>query len=88
MKIVAVKCPACYGAGKNSLLDMKCMWCEGKKRLRRADALRYADHLVTLGVGGYICGDHDLDDQKQMLRKADKICRTFGVPIISPGHVR
>lgn len=85
----AIKCPSCKGSGKFRLYpDWRCLWCDGKKKLRKIDALRYADQLVTLGVGGYICGDHDLEDQKKMLRESDAICRAFGAEIIAPNYAR
>jgi len=81
-KVVAIKCPSCKGTGKFSLADeMKCMWCNGKKKLRRADALRFARQTTMLATGGYICGDHDWNDRKEMLQEADAICAAFKVEI-------
>ena len=88
MKVVAIKCPSCKGSGKFMSLKFTCLWCKGELKLRKAAALRFADQLVTLGVGGFICGDHDIADQKKMLREADQICKLFSEPVIAPEYVR
>lgn len=88
-KIVAIKCPSCNGSGKfMSTNTIKCLWCAGVKKIRKKSALQYANHLVTLGIGGFICGDHDLSDQKKMLREADAICSAFGEKTFSPESAR
>lgn len=88
-KIVAIKCPSCNGSGTfMSESTIKCMWCKGVKKIRKNDALRFANHLVTLGIGGFICGDHDLADQKRMLKEADAICTAFDAPRFSPHSAR
>lgn len=86
-KVVAIKCPSCGGT-RRSILGIECLWCSGTGRLRRDEALEYADQLVTIAIGGFVCGDHDWNDRGTMLAKADAICKTFGVPRFSPESAR
>jgi len=88
LKIVAVKCPSCEGSGKFMAERFSCLWCKGKKKLRERDALRYADQLVTLAVGGYVCGDLDWKDRKEMLVKADALCAAFKRPVFGAEYTR
>lgn len=88
-RVVAIKCPSCKGSGLfMHMARISCMWCKGVKKLRKNEALRFANNLVTLGIGGYICGDHDLPDQKKMLRESDRICKIFGAKVFEPNAAR
>jgi hypothetical protein len=87
-RIVAIKCPSCKGSGKFMGASFACLWCKGAKKLRRDDALRYANQSVTLAVGGYITGDLDWKERGEMLADADAITSTFGVSKFCPEAAR
>lgn len=84
-RIVAVLCPCCEGSGKARLFDMKCQWCVGSGRVAPPVALRYAGWLDAIATGGFLAGDHDLADAKQMHRAADDV-RAF-VGRLAPGAI-
>lgn len=78
-RITKIICPSCEGTGDCDLFStpnghVACLWCAGTRRLMVAEAVRYADHIYMLGVGGYICGDHDLADADRMKAKAEAVC--------------
>lgn len=77
MKITKCKCPSCKGTGKG--LFGTCMWCRGELKLTKADAIRWAEHVYMLGVGGYICGDHNLEDCNQMKGEANAVRKLFNL---------
>lgn len=88
-RITKVKCPCCKGSGKMSLFDsIPCMWCRGTKHLIAKKAIEYANVLITLGHGGYICGDLDWEDRCRMIGEADTICHFLQIPPISPELTR
>lgn len=73
-RITKLVCPACEGTGATNLfVGYACFWCRGAKRLPVADALRYADNTFSLAGGGYLGGDHDLDEMRRMEDRARKI---------------
>ena len=79
VRVTSVKCPSCNGNGLFwDFEDIRCMWCKGTKRLGREDALHYADQLWMIAGGGYICGDHSLEDRRRMEAKANSIRKLLG----------
>lgn len=77
VKVVAIKCPSCMG--KKTRPFAVCDWCGGNKKLRRADALRWAAQSICIGSGGYICGDHDWDDRCRMVNEGNAVRKVFGL---------
>ena len=79
LRISKIICPSCEGTGECDLFagpwgHVKCQWCKGARRLLVAEGIRYADQLYSLAIGGYICGDHDLEDADRMKAKAEAVC--------------
>lgn len=77
VRVTSIACPSCGGTGE-SWLSLRCDWCKGSKRLSAADAEQYADTIYMLAGGGYIAGDHDLDEMREMERKAEAIHAAIG----------
>lgn len=81
--ITKIICPCCEGSGICDLFSgtwgqLPCMWCAGAKRLPVAEALRFAEQTYSIGVGGYICGDHDKTDADRMTADAEAIYAMAG----------
>lgn len=74
---MSVKCPCCHGKKKSPQLGLRCMWCEGKGRVEGKTAKQYADQVYMLAGGGYIAGDHDLADMRQMEADAEAVYKTI-----------
>lgn len=66
-------CPHCLGTGNAQHLPIQCQWCRGIKRVSPARAEHYANHVEMLGCSGYICGDHNQQDMREMVAEATAI---------------
>ena len=82
-RVTKIVCPSCEGSGILDLFSgphgsLPCQWCQGAKRLPAAEAEKYADWQYTIGIGGFIAGDHDLPDAKAMEAKARAIFALLG----------
>jgi len=78
LRITKTLCPSCEGTGKFRSLDFPCMWCRGEKRLPVEKTKQYADQMWMLAGGGYIAGDHDLKEMREMEAKAEGIYELIG----------
>lgn len=63
--ITKIRCPACKGSAK-SPSGFRCLWCDGIGKAKVVNSLRWVSMMKTLARGGYITGDHSLDDMRQM----------------------
>lgn len=91
-RITKIICPCCKGSGKwfdipehhvpgggrRKAIAVPCNWCDGEKRLPVERARKYADHLYTIAVGGYVCGDHDIKDRDRMVVEATAVFDLLG----------
>lgn len=73
LNVKAVRCPCCKGTGVAKILPIGCMWCRSAGRLSPEKAERYADQLIGIARGGYIAGDHDLKDCREMEAEASRV---------------
>lgn len=70
-RVTKIICPSCHGSGRSWLfVQMQCGWCQGSKRMSADDAEAWAQWRNSLGRGGYLCGDHDLEDARRMEAEA------------------
>ncbi|WP_131800139.1 hypothetical protein [Methylobacterium indicum] len=78
--ITRFRCGSCDGDGMLfSRPGTTCTWCAGAGKLPRAQALRQAETFYALASGGYIAGDHSLDECRQEERRANAVYAAFGV---------
>lgn len=78
IKVTAIKCPSCKGNGLfMNEPGIACMWCKGAKKLKRKDAIHYANQVWMIAGGGYIAGDHNLEDMRIMEAESAKIRALF-----------
>ncbi len=76
-RVVRMVCPCCCGSGSSDFVirgaAFVCGWCRGDGRVQTATALRYADHLFIIAGGGFIAGDHDLADMREIEAQAEAV---------------
>lgn len=88
-RVTKIICPCCKGTGtwfdlpvgpprRGKRFIVKCLWCDGKKRLPVDDARRFADVLYTCAIGGYAVGDHDIKDRDRMTEEAMAVFKLLG----------
>ncbi len=80
-KVTKLLCPSCEGSG--TFLDIgtikiPCQWCGGTKRVKVDAAVRYAEWTYTIGIGGYVTGDHDWEDRERFVAKAERVYELLG----------
>lgn len=79
-RITKILCACCKGKPEDSLLGF-CMWCSDSKRMSADDAAHYASNLWFIAGGGYIAGDHDLDDMRRMEAEAAAVFALIERPV-------
>lgn len=77
IRVTKLLCPTCEGSGQ-FLADFVCPSCRGERRISVDDAIRYADWTYVIAGGGYVAGDHDLDDMRRMEARAEAIYALVG----------
>lgn len=82
-RITKIVCPSCKGSGRAGLFDISCLWCGGSKRLRVWDVDAWSQQVWVLAGGGYIAGDHSLEDCRAMEAEANAARRLAGLPELS-----
>lgn len=82
-RISKIVCPSCTGTGSGDLFGGTCMWCDGRKRMPVRRVERWSEWIWLLAGGGYIAGDHDLEDRKRMEAEANAARRLAGLPELS-----
>ena len=78
-RVTKCKCPNCKGTGQ-SALGITCCYCHGAGKAARKDALHWADVTWTFAGGGYIAGDYDLAEMRDMEAKAKAVAEMLGEP--------
>ena len=67
-------CPECAGSGKGRRLSdeviLPCACCSGKRLVNASALRRRANHLLAIGDGGYMAGDHDLPFALELRERA------------------
>lgn len=78
-RVTKIICPSCSGTGVAPFLNglLSCVWCDGKKRLSVDRSKRYADQLFNLS-GGYVLGDLDFDESREMIARAEAVYQAVG----------
>lgn len=78
-RITKIVCPSCKGSGRSDLFDIRCTWCNGKKRVTVRGADHWSRTMWCIAGGGYIGGDHGLEDCRQMEAEANAARRLAGL---------
>lgn len=84
-RLKAIICPCCSGTKRSPSIGYDCMWCNGTGRVPVVTALRFADQTEAIGRGGYVCGDHDIDDRNRMVAEARAV-RAFVADLTQRSH--
>lgn len=78
-RVTKIVCPSCEGTGVSPLLNglLACTWCRGDKRLTVDRSKAYASQLYNLSFG-YVLGDLDFDESREMIARAEAVYRAVG----------
>lgn len=79
-RITKIICPCCEGGGRFPLLQgMRCLWCDGARRVPVSTAHSYANLTYNLAGGGFIAGDHEIDTKREMEKRAEAVYALTGI---------
>lgn len=71
--ITRVKCPVCGGNKVARYLPIPCWVCEGTGKATYQKLEMFSGVTESLGGGGYLAGDHSLEDFKHFRKRAEAI---------------
>ena len=72
-----IPCPSCAGTGRAPSLNLPCLWCRATGAVAPARALVWADQTEMLACAGFVAGDHDAADMREMLAEAVRVRATI-----------